>query len=156
MVKKIFLMILSIVFLSVVVSGCVNNDSNVANNSTENNNKETIVSEPTGNISITNPTNGQTVSKLYTIKGKVSTLKSGENLYVLVKAGDYSWWVQEKPTIESDGTWKCEAQFGEAGDSGVEYTLCALVTNKTLTPKEEYGGTLPKFNYKTEIKVKRS
>lgn len=142
--------LIALICLIVFVSGCTSDQTNTTNNTTSSN-----VTSSSGTIKITSPTNGETVPQMYTVKGTVSTLKSGENLYVLIKSGNFTWWVQKSPTV-SNGDWECNAQFGEDADSGKEFTVCALVTTETLTTNDEYGASLPNFIYKDEVTVERS
>ena len=152
MKKQILLIIFicSIIF----VSGCTNNKST---NSTNNKSLSTNTTSSTVSsiVQIKNSTDGQTVSKLYTITGETQPLKANENLYVLIKPANYTWWVQNKPTISSDGTWQCDVQFGEDNDSNVKFTVCALITTEKLTLKKEYGANLPPNTAETEIVVTR-
>lgn len=141
---------IAIICLIIFVSGCTSDQTNTTNNSATSN-----VTSSNGTIKITSPASGETVPQMYTVKGTVSTLKSGENLYVLIKSGNFTWWVQKSPTV-SNGDWECSVQFGEDADSGKEFTVCALVTNETLTASKEYGGSLPTLKYKDEVTVKRS
>ncbi len=140
----------AIICLIVFVSGCASDQTDKTNNTTTSN-----VNSSNGTIEITTPISGETVPQMYTVKGTVSTLKSGENIYVLIKSGNFTWWVQKSPTV-SNGNWECSVQFGEDADSGKEFTVCALVTTETLTINEEYGGSLPTLLYKDEVTVERS
>lgn len=151
--KKITISLIAIICMIIFVSGCTGGTQ--TNNKSINTSSSNVTSS-NGTVKITSPVNGATVPKISTVKGTVSTLNSGENLYVLIKSGNFSWWVQEKPVVSSDGTWECNVQYGEDADSGKEYNVCAIVTTETLNTKKEFGGTLPSLKYKDEVTVKRS
>ncbi|MEW6607349.1 MAG: hypothetical protein AB1414_07835 [bacterium] len=83
-------------------------------------------------IEITDPHNGQNVTHIYTVKGKVSHHEL--KFYVLVHPlSTRAWWVQSFPDVQDDGTWKSGCCFGtDVLGIGDSYEIWAIATKEKL------------------------
>ncbi len=71
---------------------------------------------------------GDRVNMNITVSG--SGAQSGMNLYVIVYPHGYSYWVQELPKINDDGTWEVSPVFvGQSHDAGLSFDVCAVLTD---------------------------
>jgi hypothetical protein len=113
---------------------------------------------PTPHIEITAPTNGEDVSREYLAKGTHSGLIENPNLNLYVLLLPHStekWWVQNLPSIYSDGSWETTIYFGtETFGIGGDYTVSAIITTKDLEVAETLL-SLPSYVAEYHVTVTR-
>lgn len=83
-------------------------------------------------IEITAPINGQNVTQIYLVKGKVSSPEL--KFYVLVHPlSTRTWWVQSYPNVQEDGQWETGCCFGtDVLGIGDSYEIWAIATKEKL------------------------
>jgi hypothetical protein len=92
---------------------------------------------------IASPKEGDEVNMNITVGGSVAeaSMTAGTNLYVLVQPHGYTYWVQQLPVINSDGTWKASPVYvGQPNDSGLLFDICAVLTSQKLSRGQELQG----------------
>jgi hypothetical protein len=113
---------------------------------------------PTPHIEITAPTNGEDVSREYLAKGTHSGLIENPNLNLYVLLLPHStekWWVQNLPSIYSDGSWETTIYFGtETLGIGGDFTVSAIITTKDLEVAETLL-SLPSYVAEYHVTVTR-
>ena len=99
---------------------------------------------PDGAFVITDPLDGAEVTWRYVVKGNSDEeviLKQypKSDIYVLIyPVGADAWWVQP-PVSSSKGKWEVNCYFGRyEKDVGVQYKVCAIVTEKKLIEGQIY------------------
>ena len=78
------------------------------------------------------------------------------NLYVLVHPHPTDkWWVQNLPSVFSDGSWQTTIYFGtETQGIGDDYTVCAIITTEDLKVAETLS-SLPSCVAESHVTVTR-
>jgi len=113
---------------------------------------------PTPHVEITTPTNGENVSMTYLAHGTHSGLIDNPslNLYVLVHPHPTDkWWVQNLPTVFSDGRWQTTIYFGtETQGIGDYYTVSAIIATEDLEVAETLS-RLPSYVAESHVTVTR-
>jgi len=113
---------------------------------------------PTPHVEITAPTNGENVSMIYLAQGTHSGLIDNPslNLYVLLHPHPTDkWWVQNLPTVFSDGSWQTTIYFGtETQRIGDDYTVSAVITTEELEVADVLS-RLPSYVTESHVTVTR-
>jgi hypothetical protein len=86
-----------------------------------------------GTPSIADPTDGAVVDMTISVSGSSPRrLRSGTNLYLLVKPQGFDYWLQPLPEVSSTG-WRVEhAGIGTEGNDGMHFDICAILIDQTL------------------------
>ena len=101
-------------------------------------------------LSIVRPRQDDTVTRRPVVEGRVGDLNS--DVWVVVHPiGNVNFWVQPKPIIKRDGTWKTQVYVGREGlDFGSYYEICAVLNPKPGLKEGDVLDDWPAGDYLTD------
>lgn len=102
-------------------------------------------------LSITRPRQDDTVTRRPIVEGSVRDLNS-EVWVVVHPLGSAGFWVQPKPAIKRDGSWKTQVFVGREGqDFGSYYEICAVANPKAGLKEGDVLEDWPPAAYQTDV-----
>ena len=96
-------------------------------------------SAPSPTLSISSPSAGTVVPIHIWITGvgAQTALQPGTFLQLVVHPHGFAYYVQNLPTVQTDGKWTGDAYVGQQQDHGLLFDLCAVLVNQDLPPGDQ-------------------